>query len=180
MTSRQEIKTAQDRVISAFTKKPSLGKSTDKQTIRLDEGLVCTACDGDTEYTIDMPTIMGGSGTAPSPGFYGRAALGSCIAMGIKMAAARNEIDINSIVVDIEMDWDDRGIFGLDNVSAGCRKVRIVITVDSPDNPLAVQVAVDEGLANDPWLLVFAEPQNMDTRVSIRSTAQKSEVDNGS
>jgi len=154
-----------------FGKKPSLGFDTAVDKVCLTDGLQCIAHNNGQEYRVDMPVEIGGEHSAPTPGFYGRVALASCIAIGIKLTAARRDIAIAQISVVVEMDFDDRGIFGLDSVSAGCSALRIGVEVQSDADHSVVRAVIDEGMLNDPWLLVFSEAQNIQTTISIEGAA---------
>jgi len=76
--------------------------------------------DSGEELTTDMPWSIGGTGSAPSPGWYLRAAEAACVATLIGMRAAQLGIEIGRVEVDVTSESDDRGILGLgDDVPAG-------------------------------------------------------------
>ncbi len=77
----------------------------------LEDGLKCIARQGEHSVVIDMGEIMGGEGAGPTPGFFGRIGLISCIAIGIKMTEARADISFDKICVDVEMVCDNRRSF---------------------------------------------------------------------
>jgi len=72
------------------------------------------------ELTTDMPASVGGDGSAPSPGWFLRAAEAACVATLIGMRASVAAADIGKVKVDVTSESDDRGILGLDDeVPAG-------------------------------------------------------------
>ena len=72
------------------------------------------------ELTTDMPSSVGGDGSAPSPGWYLRAAEAACVATLIGMRASVVGANIGEVEVDVTSESDDRGILGLDeDVPAG-------------------------------------------------------------
>ena len=75
--------------------------------------------DSGEELTTDMPSSIGGAGSAPSPGWYLRAAEAACVATLIGMRAAQLGIEAGRVEVDVTSESDDRGILGLDDVPAG-------------------------------------------------------------
>ena len=81
MSSTEKIKNAFERVVKAFTAKPSLGLGTRKSTARLVNGLTCEITEGEWKLSADMAEAAGGNASAPTPGVYGRAALASCLAI---------------------------------------------------------------------------------------------------
>ena len=101
---------------------------------RLTHGLVVdvTGPTGESLRT-DMPTGIGGSATAPSPGWYLRAAEASCIAALVAIRAAAVGIELRSVDVEVDSESDDRGILGLDDaVHAGALSVKAIVTIDAP------------------------------------------------
>ena len=76
--------------------------------------------DSGEELTTDMPSSIGGAGSASSPGWYLRAAEAACVATLIGMRAAQLRIETGRVEVDVTSESDDRGILGLDDeVPAG-------------------------------------------------------------
>jgi uncharacterized OsmC-like protein len=76
--------------------------------------------DSGEELTTDMPSSIGGAGSAPSPGWFLRAAEAACVATLIAMRAAQLGIETGRVEVDVTSESDDRGILGLDDeVGAG-------------------------------------------------------------
>jgi uncharacterized OsmC-like protein len=76
--------------------------------------------DSGEELTTDMPSSIGGGGSAPSPGWYLRAAEAACVATLIGMRAAHLGIEAGRVEVEVTSESDDRGILGLENeVPAG-------------------------------------------------------------
>ncbi len=59
-----------------------------------------------------MPAQAGGNATGPTPGVLGRAALGSCLAIGYVMRAAMMNIVFRSVEVEVQADYDDGALFG--------------------------------------------------------------------
>jgi uncharacterized OsmC-like protein len=82
----------------------------------------------------DMPTGIGGTATAPSPGWFLRAAEASCIAALVAIRAASLGIELGSVDVEVDSESDDRGILGLGegDVPAGALSARAVVSIDAP------------------------------------------------
>jgi uncharacterized OsmC-like protein len=95
--------------------------------VRLD-GLRFRAEGPNGEVITDMAEAVGGSASAPTPGWLLRAALASCDATIVAMEAAREGIDLTDLEVVVESDSDFRGLLGVgDPVSAGPLGVRVRI-----------------------------------------------------
>jgi uncharacterized OsmC-like protein len=75
---------------------------------------------GEELVATDMPASVGGSASAPSPGWLLRAAHASCVGTLIAMRAAQQAVQLDRLEVTVDSESDDRGILGLeDDVVAG-------------------------------------------------------------
>lgn len=84
--------------------------------------------------TTDMTTSIGGTGSAPSPGWLFRAAAASCVATLIALRAAVLDVGLVSVEVIVDSESDDRGILGMDDaISAGPLSMRVVTRVQAAD-----------------------------------------------
>ncbi len=155
------IRSAQERAISIFQRKQSAALSSAKVSGRLDEGLRCTVSSDELDVRMDMPKALGGDGSAPSPGFFVRAGLIGCVAIGIKMTAAREGIPLESVDVDVEMDFDDGAMFGLGDNTAAPLETRLTITLKSPAPRAAVEEMARRALAADTYYLALRDAQRV-------------------
>jgi len=133
----------------------------------LHEGLCCVYIQDGHRLTLDMPSAVGGSGEGPSPGYFGRAAICGCLAIGIKMAAARENMRLDAVRVGIEQDWDNRGVLGVAGASPVPSDTRIAIGLESPEAEERVRAIVSRAIASDPWFLAYRDAQPVSTAVSI-------------
>lgn len=121
-----------DRVVS---QRPSVGQGTAVTRVSIRDGLTCDVEDGPWKLQVGMTDKYGGENAGPNPGVLGRAALGSCLAMGYVMWAARRGVPIRGLTVEVEADYDVRGELGVDDsISPAYSAVRLVVTVES-DSP---------------------------------------------
>ncbi len=85
------------------------------------------------QLTTDMPEAIGGTATAPSPGWFLRAASASCVASLVAIRAAATGTVLRSVHVEVHSESDDRGILGLDpTIPAGALSTKLVVTIDAP------------------------------------------------
>jgi uncharacterized OsmC-like protein len=83
--------------------------------------------------TTDMPVGIGGTATAPSPGWFLRAATASCVASLVALRAAATGVTVRSVDVEVDSESDDRGILGLDPaIPAGALSTKVVVSIDAP------------------------------------------------
>jgi len=159
MGSAQRIRDAFDRMQHVFTKRPALAKATATTRARIIDGLHCEAREGDWSFSLDLPVDAGGTNAGATPGVHGRAALASCLAISYSIELARAGIEARSIEVELQVDYDNRGLLGMDNIRPGYLNVRHTLYLES-DAPLdAVQQALEKAQRNSPYLDVFAQAQ---------------------
>ena len=126
------IRTAIQDASAYLTEHPGEARYTDSlATARIESGLRIRVTGPQAEELVtDMPGAVGGSGSAPSPGWFLRAAVAACVTSLAAMRAAQLGIDGFGCEVDVDSESDDRGILGLDaNVPAGPLSTRIVLRV---------------------------------------------------
>ncbi|HUS44393.1 MAG TPA: OsmC family protein [Ilumatobacteraceae bacterium] len=164
----RRISDALDRLESAVTKHPSLGRDTGRSISTITDGLRCTSEEGAFRFETDLPDTMGGNGSGPAPGVLGRAALGSCLAMGYQMRAARLGVDMNSLSVEIEADFDAIGMLSIGSTARpGYSEVRCHVTVVSSAPEADILRVLDEGDLLSPYRDVFSAPTPITRTVSI-------------
>ncbi len=165
MDRNAQIRAAQERIIAIFQKKPSAAFSSIRASGHVGDGLTCRVRQGDHEAVMDMSKPIGGDGTAPTPGFFFRASLVGCIAIGIKLAATREGIAIDAIDVDVEMDFDDGAMLGVGGNSAAPLETRFTIALRSAAPWEQVTAMVDRALAADPFFIALRDAQSVKTHV---------------
>jgi uncharacterized OsmC-like protein len=172
MKDADKIKTAIQRTKKALTLRPSLGKDTGISKIRITQGLTCDIQEGNWKFKADMPEAVGGNNTAPTPGVYGRAALGCCLAIGYAMKAAEQEIPIDNLEVEIQADFDDGALLGTanKNISPGYSEIRYWINIESNAPHEKIIQMLDDADAHSPYLDIFSHPQKCIRKVNIVST----------
>ena len=136
-----QIQQAMEGVARFFTAHPEKALSTDKAAVATIEHALCCKAEGldGAVLVTDMPKGIGGGGTAPTPGWFLRAALATCDATVIAMRAAQLGIVLSKLEVTVDSVSDDRGILGLgDGIPAGPQSMRIhvLIAADGVDPEL--------------------------------------------
>ena len=146
------IKTAVQRSVKAVSLKPSVGQGTAVTKVRLRDGLACDIQDGSWTLAAGMTEKYGGTNEAPNPGVLGRAALGSCLAIGYAMWASRLGVPIESLEVEIQADYDVRGELGVaDEVRPGYAEIRYVVSVTSSASEADIHKWLDTADRYSSW-----------------------------
>ena len=170
MTSSEHIRRSIEQVAAYLADHPEVARSTDSTASAVMEGGLRARVVGPGGVTVhsDMPTAVGGGGTAPSPGWLLRAALAACDATLVAMEAARVGLELASLEVEVGSESDDRGLLGVgDGIPAGPLAVRTVIRV-------AVSAADQERLAA---VLAAAEAHSPVADALRRSVAVETRVE---
>ena len=172
MSSQQIIKEAFSRTVKALSLKPSLGLDTGFSKSRVINGLTCEITEGKWKFNADMPEAAGGNSSAPTPGVYGRAALGSCLAIGYMMHASKMNIPVDALEVEIQADYNDGALFGTADTFPGYLEVRYTVTVESDAMEEELLQMFDEADRHSPYLDVFSRGQKCVRTVNIISAKQ--------
>ena len=167
MEGEERIRTAFERNAKAMTLRPSLGQGTAVTKVRLLEGLACEIEEGKWKLIADMGEKSGGSDSGPNPGVFGRAALGSCLAMGYAWWAARRGVPLSGVEVEVQADYDSRGHYGIADVSPGYTEVRYIVTIESDAPEEEILRMMDEADAHTPYYDVFARAQELRREVRV-------------
>lgn len=167
MKGEQKIKTAFERNAKALSLRPALGQGTAVTRVRLKEGLTCEIEDGKWKLTVDMSEKSGGDDRGPNPGVLGRATLGSCLAIGYTVWAAKLGIPLESLEVEVQADYDSRGYHGVDNVTPGYKQIRYIVSIESPAPEDQIIRFLDTADSYSDFLYVFAKPQDVIREVRI-------------
>jgi uncharacterized OsmC-like protein len=124
------IRDAVEAATSHYAANPADARATDSAaTATLVDGLVVEV-EGPTGARLrtDMVAGVGGTETAPSPGWLLRAAEASCVATLIAMRAAVLGITLDTLEVSVDSESDDRGMLGMDDtIPAGPLTGRVAV-----------------------------------------------------
>jgi len=163
-----DIKTAVERNVKAVTLRPKVGQGTAKTRVTLGSDLRCEVTDGPWTLAVGMTEKYGGDDSGPNPGVLGRAALGSCLAIGYAMWAARLGVPITSLSVEIEADYDVRGELGVsDDVRPGYQEIRAIVSVESEAPESEVLAMLDTADRRSSWLDNIRNPVPFSRQVRI-------------
>lgn len=155
----RRVRESVERSEKALAIRPSLGRKTARSRTVLEEGLRCEITEGRWTLTSDISEKAGGTGAGPDPGVLARAAFGSCLAMAYAQWAARLEVTITRITIEVEGDFDAGAQYGVSDAPPGYSEVRYAVTVVSPDPEERVREAIDRAERHCPNLDVFARAQ---------------------
>lgn len=169
MGEGERIKEAIERNVKIVMARPSKGRGTAASRATLGAGLTCTVTEGSHTFRVGMPEVYGGPGDLPNPGVLGRAALASCLVLGIGMWAARMDIVLDALTVDVEADYDVRGELGIANdVPPGYGAMRYTIDARSAAPDARVRAMLEQAVRTSSYVDDFsrAVPLSGEIRVN--------------
>ncbi len=164
-----QLKEVMERNAKALQLRPSIGQNTAITKVRLVEGLACEIEEGDWKLRADMPPKSGGAGSAPNPGQLGRASLGSCLAIGYAMWAARRGVALEEVSVEVQADFDTAAEYGLTDSQPGYRQVRCNVRVRSKAAEESVRAVLEEANRCSSYLAVWGKPQDVRMNIEVVS-----------
>lgn len=168
MPAPATIKAALERNVKVVEARPSVGQGTAVTKVTLNPGLACEVEDGPWRFSVGMTEKYGGLDNGPNPGVYGRAALGSCLAIGYGMWAARLEIPIRSLSVEVRARYDVRGELGIDDsIRPGYADVVYLVTIDTDASDADVLRLLDTADRHSSWLDDIRNPVPVAREVRI-------------
>lgn len=176
MQTMKQTKDALERSTKAVTLRPSRGQYTHQNTAVIEDGTACLVEEKKFQLTVDVPPSIGGGGIGPTPGALLRSALTSCVAIGVKLWAARADVFIDHIRVSLEGDVDARGELGVDDdIAPGFLDMRLNIAVRSPAPRTDVEAVIERSLKYSPLFDVCSNEQKIQLALDISSADQNLE-----
>ena len=152
MIDTQPIATAFTRIAGKLRDDPERGRNTAVSRTTVARGLTCQIEEGPWRLVADMSEKAGGGGEGPTPGVLGRAALGSCLAIGYVLEAARAGVPIERVEVEVQTDFDDGALFGVSDEPPGYLDVRCRVSLCSSASEADLQRVMDAADARSPYL----------------------------
>lgn len=164
---KHSIKTAFERQTKAVTLKPSIGQNTAVTKAFLRDGLTCDIVDGKWKLVADMSEKWGGKEEGPTPGTYGRAALASCLVISYKMWAESMNIKIDELSVEVQADFDTRGMSGVDETKPGYLEMRYIVNIKSPEDEDTIIKLLDTADERSSYVDMFRNAQKVNRILNL-------------
>lgn len=167
MNKDARIREAQIRYIKVLNRQPQLARNTYKGTANIEDGFICNFTQGEQSIVLDVSKVVGGDDAGPTPGFFARASIAGCVSMGIKQAAVKEGLVIDSVSVDIEMDFAEGASLGFGEDSVAPLETRLFIRIDTDSPESEVVALVDRALGKDTFFLALRDAQSVKTNVNV-------------
>lgn len=174
MADPKTIKEAFERNQKAVELRPSKARNTAVTKVRLFDGTTCEVEHKHWKFKVDIGTSEGGNDAGPGPGILERGALGSCLAIGYSQRAAVLGIPIDKIEVDVESDFDARGMLYVADRPPGFDEMRYKVYIESPASEEEIMRVIEETDRHSPVLDDFRRAIPVEREVTIKSTKEES------
>lgn len=161
------LRAALARCLEALPSRSSARRSVHVSRTRVRQGLACDIEESGWTLSADVPAHLGGRGLGPTPGALGRAALGSCLALGYMATAARVGVPIASLELEIEVEVDRGSLQEVCAAIPGAPRLEFTVTVESDAPEGDVRRVLDETDACCLALSAAARPQGSRRTVRI-------------
>ena len=153
MDQQDIVKSAIERNVKVITARPAVGRGQAVTRVTLKPGLACEVQEGAWTLQVGMTDKYGGTNSGPNPGVFGRGALGSCIAIGYAMWAARLDVPITALSVEVQADYDVSGELGVsEDVRPGHSKIHYIVSVESDAPEERIREWIDLAERKSSWL----------------------------
>ena len=173
----EDIAAAVRRVGSVLSADPTTGMHDDAPAAaRWQSGLRVIASHANgTQVLTDMPTELGGSGEAVTPGWLFRAGLASCLATCIAMDAATEGIELASLEVLASSRSDLRGLLGMADsmgvpVGSGPSEIQLRVRISATGvSPERLRFLVEESNRCSPVSAAAREAVPVALRIEVEA-----------
>lgn len=173
MADPQTIKEAFERNQQALKLRPSKAKSTATTKVRLFDGTTCEVEHKHWKFKVDIGESEGGNDAGPGPGILERGALGSCLAIAYSQRAAVLGIPIDRLEIDVESDFDARGMLYLNDDPPGFDRLRYKVYIESPASEEEIMQLIDDADDHSPVLDDFRRAIPVERELTIKLTEQE-------
>ncbi len=176
MADPSVIKEAFERNQKALQMRPSKAKSTATTKVRLFDGTTCEVEHKHWKFKVDIGKSEGGNDAGPGPGILERGALGSCLAIAYSQQAAVLGIPVDSIEIDVESDFDARGMLHLSDDPPGFEALRYKVRIESPASKEKIMQMIEEADQHSPVLDDFSRAIPVERQVEIKTIEKEEEM----
>jgi uncharacterized OsmC-like protein len=158
------------RRMEFFAKKPEAAVYRPKVTSRHVKGLY-------TETTVrchlvkaDYAEAAGGCNDAPNPIELLLAAFAACIESAFYEFAVYEGLSVQSVTAEVEGNLDLRGLFMIDNVSAGFKDLSYTLNIESSDDEERVRALAEKVISHCPVVDSLIKPTSVSGTINITGT----------
>jgi len=167
MKTERNLKEIVARRIEFFRKKPEAAIYKPKVTSRHIKNLYTESMAREHLVKSDYGEAAGGDNQAPNPIELLLAAVAACIEAAFYEFAVHEGFTINALTVEVEGTLDLRGLFMMDDVSAGFTDLRYTFNIESPDDETRIRELAEKVIAHCPVVDSLKKPTQVSGQITI-------------
>jgi uncharacterized OsmC-like protein len=171
MKNERDLKEIVARRIEFFKRKPEAAIYKPKVSSRHIKNLYTESMAREHMVKSDYAEAAGGDNQAPNPIELLLAAFAACIEAAFYEFAMHEGFTINSLTVNVEGTLDLRGLFMIDDVSAGFKDLRYDFHIESPDDVEKLRELAEKVVAHCPVVDSLRKPTAVSGEITV-STAR--------
>jgi uncharacterized OsmC-like protein len=156
------------RRIEFFKKKPEAAIYKPKISSRHIGGLYTESTAREHLVKSDYAEAAGGSNRAPNPIELLLCAFAACIEAAFYEFAAHEGLTVHSVSAGVEGTLDLRGLFMIDDVSAGFKDLKYTLTIESPDDEGTVRDLAERVVSHCPVVDSLSRPTAISGQIAVR------------
>jgi uncharacterized OsmC-like protein len=162
------IAAALRRLNGTLARRPDFGRHTGSSVTTSVGGLRCSTEVAGWTIASDLQPAFGGERSAPTPTVLLSSALGACLAMGYRLRAAEQGIELTSVRVTVETDSELCGMLRRDAPAPpGFTEIRYGVELESPASTSDLEQIIDLADRLSPVLDALTKVNRVQRTVSI-------------
>ena len=154
----KDLKAVVARRLEFFRKKPESALYRPVVTSRHVKGLYTETAAREHLVKADYGEAAGGSNQAPNPIELLLAAFAACIESAFYEFAVHEGLRVTSVTAEVEGTLDLRGLFMIDDVSAGFKDLSYTLNIESPDDEEKVRRLAEKVVGHCPVVDSLIKP----------------------
>jgi len=170
MKGERDLKEIVARRLEFFRKKPEAAIYKPKVSSRHIKNLYTESMAREHLVKSDYGEAAGGDNQAPNPIELLLAAFAACIEGAFYEFAVHEGFTISALRVDVEGTLDLRGLFMMDDVSAGFKDLRYTFNIESPDDETRIRQLAEKVIAHCPVVDSLVKPTKISGEIIINKS----------
>jgi len=167
MSSKRDLKDIVSTRIEFFRRKPEAAIYMPKVTSKHIRNLYTETQVREHLVKSDYGEAAGGENQAPNPIELLLTAFAACVEAAFYEFAVHDGLKIDSLSVDVEGTLDLRGLFMIDDVSAGFNDLKFVFRIESPDDQTRLRALAEKVISHCPVVDSLKNPTPVSGEIII-------------
>ncbi len=160
------------RRLEFFRRKPEAAIYKPRVSSRHVEGLCTETKVREHLVRSDYGEAAGGTNLGPNPIELLLSAMAACIEAAFYEFAVHQGYTIHSLSVEVEGTLDLRGLFMIDDIPAGLKGIKYILTIETPDDEEKIRELAEKVIARCPVVDSLVKPTSVSGAVMINRKSE--------